>query len=688
MDNRLPSSLRLFDAVRPRSAGAARATLETLAVYAVLLLPARLSTPDGAVAFSVLATVFTVVATLVLCVWPAWRMRGLHGFWPSRLARGAGRAILTAGAIAAGAVGLSALLLPSQAVWFERGAIALAAAGYCVFRLTFTSAAWLYRRLSSRLRWQLLMSHVAVIMLIVVALTSIGSAVGVAVLERGIRPQASDMARSIANQVGLVEGGAPASRERIDTVLREVYSGAVPLRGEPVLAGIAPISILPTSVIVLDSTGRVLDGRERIAGTDRRTRVIATRGAIHWFPTAMWRTLLSSLRSGRAASVTLTPLNPAQPLNTIAMAAVPSAGTPREYVLVQVPEVPLTSSQYVRAAVAAFGFTTLGIFLIISVPALAISFAFSYVVARRMTERFQAMSRVATAIAGGQFGERARVAGSDEVGKMAADINRMAARLEQTVAELEQARCRAEDALRQRQELVANVSHELRTPLAIIRSHLELAAGRACVTAGSPSSGTSPSPVGQDTLAALNQETLRLEALVNDLFTLSRAEGRALSVRPAPVNVGDVVGEIAATMRPLAEREGSIVLVTDVAPGLPPAWVDGERLRQIMSNLVRNAVRHTPDGGLISLSARGDGAGVEVCVADTGEGISPDNLPRIFDRFYRVDASRSRSTGGAGLGLAIVRELVEMMGGRIDVASVPGEGTKFRVWLPSHTTDG
>jgi signal transduction histidine kinase len=146
-----------------------------------------------------------------------------------------------------------------------------------------------------------------------------------------------------------------------------------------------------------------------------------------------------------------------------------------------------------------------------------------------------------------------------------------------------------------------------------------------------------------------------------------------------------MVGEVASLMRPLAQREGMLSLVVEAPPGLPQAMADPDRLRQILSNLVRNAVRHTPDGGIIVMSVAREDPWVVVSVADTGEGIAPEHLPHIFERFYRADQARTRSSGGAGLGLAIVREFVELMGGKVTVESTVGEGSCFRVYLPSAT---
>jgi signal transduction histidine kinase len=181
----------------------------------------------------------------------------------------------------------------------------------------------------------------------------------------------------------------------------------------------------------------------------------------------------------------------------------------------------------------------------------------------------------------------------------------------------------------------------------------------------------------------LQAETERLEALVDDLFALSRAQAGAIEMRLQSVDVSALVEEIAALMRPLAQREGRIALSAEVLHRPLWAMADPTRLQQILANLIRNAVRHTPDGGIIIMSVSREGEWVLVSVADTGEGIPAEHLPQIFDRFYRADPARSRATGGAGLGLAIVREFVELMGGHVEVESTPGEGTRFHVFLPA-----
>jgi signal transduction histidine kinase len=293
----------------------------------------------------------------------------------------------------------------------------------------------------------------------------------------------------------------------------------------------------------------------------------------------------------------------------------------------------------------------------------------------------QAVSRVTTAIAAGDLTQRAPVRSSNEIGQLAEDVNRMAAHLETAMGELRRARTQAEDALKARQELVASISHELRTPLAIVRAHLETLALRpAHAGVSGPLNGAVTVP--EATLHALQNETERLAALVDDLFTLSRAETGALQVYSRPTDVAALVDDVASLMRPLAQSEGMIALSVEAPPGLPAALADGDRLRQILENLVRNAVRHTPDGGIIVLSVAQQDNWIVVSVADTGEGIPAEHLPHIFERFYRVDQARARSSGGAGLGLALVREFVELMGGKVSVESAVGEGSCFHVYLP------
>ena len=202
-------------------------------------------------------------------------------------------------------------------------------------------------------------------------------------------------------------------------------------------------------------------------------------------------------------------------------------------------------------------------------------------------------------------------------------------------------------------------------------------------------------PGGQPAYLEIAQrETERLSALVDDLLSLARSDAGELRLDLATVDAGQVVEEVFQTLAPLARRERQVTLTRTAPPGIPAVLADRQRLVQVLLNLVRNAITYTPEAGLVSISleAAGD-TQVAVTVADTGIGIPQDELENVFDRFYRSDASRARATGGFGLGLAIVRDLVTAMGGSISAESTEGEGSRFRLLLQvalqrSRTADG
>jgi signal transduction histidine kinase len=246
--------------------------------------------------------------------------------------------------------------------------------------------------------------------------------------------------------------------------------------------------------------------------------------------------------------------------------------------------------------------------------------------------------------------------------------------LELAVARTEAAaeRARAEGLEQKRRDLIASVSHELRTPAASIRGHAEALLNPR-------------GPMSEDErrrfLEVLAREATRLGTLTDDV-AVSRTDARTLKLDLGAVQVGEVVEHVVAALAPIATRDREVTLVKAVAPGVPAAWADRDRLDQVLMNLVRNAITYTPDGGIVSvgLSETPDRR-VALVVEDTGVGIPPEDLERVFDRFYRTDASRSRLTGGFGLGLAISRELVEAMEGTIEVWSDLGSGSRFTVLL-------
>jgi signal transduction histidine kinase len=249
----------------------------------------------------------------------------------------------------------------------------------------------------------------------------------------------------------------------------------------------------------------------------------------------------------------------------------------------------------------------------------------------------------------GDFSTRVPERGPREVRHLARAFNSMSARLE----ELEQ----------QRQSSLADVSHELRTPLAVIQGNVEALIDGVY-------------PADAEHLERILEATGDLERLIEDLRTLSLAEAKRLILHREPTDLATLLPEVAAGYGSQAERTG-VQLGVSVADGVPVMDADPSRLREIVANLLANALRHTPSGGSVDLAARLVGEQVEVTVRDTGSGMEPDEVDRIFERFYR-----SPDSPGSGLGLSIARDLVQALGGTITAASEPGEGTTIRFTLP------
>jgi len=254
----------------------------------------------------------------------------------------------------------------------------------------------------------------------------------------------------------------------------------------------------------------------------------------------------------------------------------------------------------------------------------------------------------------GDFPARIETRSRDEVGQLATAFNRMSAELE--VLE------------RSRRDLVANVSHELKTPITAIRAHLEnLADGI--------------EQPDRETLQVMLGQTERLGRLVDQLLDLSRLESGEVPLHLEPMALSPVVTRVISEFS-VGRAVTDVALHDDVAADLF-VEADAERIHQVLFNLVDNAVRFTPPGGEVTIAARRDGDRVRVQVIDTGVGVGSEHLPRLFERFYRADASRSRDDGGGtGIGLAIARSIVEGHGGRISAVSEPNRGTTFTFDLP------
>lgn len=253
-----------------------------------------------------------------------------------------------------------------------------------------------------------------------------------------------------------------------------------------------------------------------------------------------------------------------------------------------------------------------------------------------------------------------------------------AIRLEEARTIAEQERVRAEQADQRRRELVVNVSHELRTPVASISGHVE-----SLLLATQEGTVAPPPAILYNYLGIVHHEVERLSMLVDDLLSLARAETGELYLNLTDVVASDVIEEVYQALMPLAQRERHVTLVRGASPNLPFIVADRQRLAQVLLNLVRNAITSTPAGGIVEMSLeQPDAQHLALVVADNGRGIAAEDLTHIFERFYRVDTSRTRASGGFGLGLAIVHDLVTAMGGSITVISEVGKGTRFCVVLP------
>jgi signal transduction histidine kinase len=296
-------------------------------------------------------------------------------------------------------------------------------------------------------------------------------------------------------------------------------------------------------------------------------------------------------------------------------------------------------------------------FLLAGAIAGLISLLIARWLARGMTQPLRDMAAAARAMETGDYSRRIRTRSRDEVGQLAVAFNRMSAELE--VLE------------RSRRDLVANVSHELKTPITAIRAHLEnLADG--------------VEQPNRETLQVMLAQTERLGRLVDQLLDLSRLESGEVPLHAETFALAPLVDRVASEIA-VGRSVADIELRNDVAERLL-VRADEERVHQVVFNLVDNAVRFTPPGGTVAVSADLDDDRVVVTVADTGVGIASEHLPRLFERFYRADPARSRDDGGGtGIGLAIARSIVEAHGGRITAESEPGRGARFTFDLPAAT---
>ncbi len=286
----------------------------------------------------------------------------------------------------------------------------------------------------------------------------------------------------------------------------------------------------------------------------------------------------------------------------------------------------------------------------------SIGILFGVLMSRTLTAPLADLTQAAEAIGAGEWNRRVQIDGTAETASLARSFNAMIEKLHHTET--------------LRRNMVADVAHELRTPITALQANIYAILDDAY-------------PMTKTEIAGLYEQTRMLSRLVSDLHELSQAEARQLRLDRVPVDFSRVLPEFVAPFRPVAESKG-VRLELTVPPALPAVPVDVERINQVLHNLLSNALRHTPSGGIIHIEASGTEHGVRIAVRDTGDGITAEHLPNIFERFYRADFARSRQAGGTGLGLAIARAIVQAHDGQINVTSagVHGEGTTFTVELP------
>jgi signal transduction histidine kinase len=278
--------------------------------------------------------------------------------------------------------------------------------------------------------------------------------------------------------------------------------------------------------------------------------------------------------------------------------------------------------------------------------------------------RLRSLEDAARKVGAGDLTARAREDGGDEVAALARAFNQMTHDLQQRAAQLQAAD-------RTRRLLLADVSHELMTPLTGMRGYLETLSLHAA----------SLDPETRERyLAIIQDETQRVEHIVGDLLDLSRLEGGGESFDAQDVPLEDLFGRVLARHGRAAEQKG-VEITTNIAPGAEIVAGDPLRLEQALQNLAANALRHTPKGGRVALNAAFEDDGIVVTVSDTGSGIAPEHLPHVFDRFYKVDPSRAGHATGSGLGLSIVKAIVERHGGVVTASSRVG-GTTFTLKFP------
>jgi signal transduction histidine kinase len=324
----------------------------------------------------------------------------------------------------------------------------------------------------------------------------------------------------------------------------------------------------------------------------------------------------------------------------------------------------IRDSYYLRAGLVAF------------ILALLATLIVGLVLFFLLTRRLKSLAAAVQGFERGELGRRVEVHGGDELGALGRSFNQMASTIE---ADVEKVRL----AERMRRDLIGNISHDLRSPLTSLQASLETMVMK------------EPQLTAEERRSFLSislRNASSLQKLVEELFEMAKLDARQAPLKREPLQIAELAQDVTLKLAPQAEKAG-VSLSVDMARELPLVACDIALIERVLTNLIDNALRYTPAGGSVRVGLAPRNGGVRLSVSDTGAGIDPEDLPHVFDRFYRADKSRDRATGGAGLGLAIARQIVELHGGALEVDSRPGEGTRFSFTLeagaaPARTGDG
>ena len=522
------------------------------------------------------------------------------------------------------------------------------------------------RKTRTRLSWRLAGSHFATVLVSVAVICVV--TILIAIVASKLATPGFDEAAAEADQVAAIveDVNRTQSFDQAQTIslLKAIAAGAVVQNEHSdvnihanagrIFEDVRSVSIVSSTGIIIASSDPALTG-QAIPATDPTAWSVVSEALTH--PDHSDPGKLSTRRQDGTAVVGASPLRGAngEVIGAVLVDKSRSA-IPRGWDLFHL----------LLVFIAQFGVFLL---VLVGLPAIPVGIIIGIRRGRAISRPIRDLASVATHFAAGDLTARvAPIRGQDEVAGLQREFNKMADRLQSSVTDEAEQRAIAERALTANRDLIANVSHELRTPVALIRAHLE---------------ALEAEPESTEAYLRITlRETERLERLVDELFELSRLEANRMELDLAPFDAGAVVRSAVEAVAEPARREAGLTVMASVEPGDLTCTGDRLRFEQVLLNLVRNAIRYTPEGGIIMVTAGPGARGhVRIAVQDTGIGIPAADLPHVFDRFFRADRSHSRTGGGAGLGLAIAREYVAAMGGTIAVASVEDEGTTFTIEL-------